>query len=102
MRIAIFCFGEWFGITLFTSAYPKHMTSWQHPNADPPGKRLRNVAPQIKAGQCGSLATGIDRRAPRQRTGLRSKPKRAGAFCQIQGLDAVRISDQPQLSFDAI
>src|SRR5262245_13323087 len=102
MHVGVFDLCERLRIAMFTGTHSKHMTSWQHLNAGPPGERLRNVAPQIKPGQCGGVATGIDRRAPRQRTGLRSKPERAGGFCQVKGLDSIGIADQPQLLFDTI
>src|SRR6516225_233485 len=102
MPISLFNFGEWFRMASFTSAHAKHMTSRQHPNAGPPGKGLGNVAPQIKPDQAGGLATGIDRHAPRQPTGLGTKPERACTFCHIEWLDAVRIADKPQLLFHTI
>src|SRR5262249_6319162 len=89
-------------MAFFTRAHAKHMASRQHPDAGPPTEWLRNVAPQIKSGQRGGVATAIDRRTPRQRTGLGSKPERSGGFCQVERLDTVRIAEKPQLPFHTI
>src|SRR5262249_2726949 len=101
-HISVFNLSERLRMAFSTGAHPKQMTSRQHPNAGPPGERLRNVAPQIETSQRGSLAAGIDRYAPRQRCGLGSKPDCARGFCQVKRLDSVWVADKPQLPLQTI
>src|SRR5437879_5813 len=52
-----------------------HMAGRKHPNTQPPGKRLRHVAPKIKATEGGWIALGVYWRAARECSRLRCKPK---------------------------
>src|SRR5262249_10169623 len=84
------------------NAYPLQVTGRKGTNARPPGERLRHVPPKIKAGKRCRISPGIDRRHPRQRARLRSKPENSVALRNIKRLDPIGVTRQPQLVLASI
>src|SRR5690349_6494061 len=78
------------------------MSSRQHANARPPGKRFWYMPPKVETREGCCIALYVYRCTTCEGACLRSKPKNSIARCHIKRLNAVRITNQPKLLIQSI